>query len=115
MQLKQNKVKGNLKISENVINTIIKKTVEEIEGVNSLAIKPLTLTKAILRSKPNKPFKISLNGDVAIIDVYVNLNYGFKIRTVANQIQNNIKEAIQNMTHIAVSKVNVHILEIVQK
>lgn len=115
MQLKQNEVKNSLKISENAINTIIEKTVKEIEGVNSLTNKPLTLARAILRSKPNKPFKIYLNQDVAIIDVYVNLNYGFNIKTVAGEIQNNVKEAIQNMTHITVSKVNVHILDIVEK
>ena len=100
---------GNLKISEDVISTVTKLTVKEVKGVHSLALSPANLKDALLKVDANRPIRISLNGDVAQIDISVNLRYGFKIREVAEEIQTSVKDAVQNMTGIVVSKVNLHI------
>ncbi len=100
---------GNLKISEDVISTVTKLTVKEVKGVHSLALSPANLKDALLKVDANRPIRISLNGDVAQIDISVNLRYGFKIREVAEEIQTSVKDAVQNMTGVTVSKVNVYV------
>lgn len=49
----------------------------------------------------------------AEIDIYVNIYLGAKITEVAPIIQSKVKDAVQNMTGITVSKVNVHISGVV--
>lgn len=55
------------------------------------------------------------NVDIAQINICVNLIYGYKIKDVAQQIQENVKATVQNMTGITVSKVNVFIAGVEKK
>ena len=100
---------GNLKISEEAIASITAIASKEVEGVAELATVPANI-KGVLKSKPMKTsVKVDLNDGVAIIDVYVKVKYGSKVQTVAADIQKKVKDSVQNMTSVAVSKVNVHI------
>ena len=47
-----------------------------------------------------------------MIDVYIKIESGAKITEVAGNIQQSVKEAVQNMTGCVVSRVNVHIADI---
>ena len=47
------------------------------------------------------------------MDISVNLKYGANIPEVAETLQKAVKDAVQNMTGITVSKVNVHVAGIV--
>ena len=100
---------GNIKISDEVITTIVKSVLHEMEGVHSLALKPLSASEMLLKTSPLKPINIRLNVDVAEIDLVVNLCFGYKLREVAEQIQNRIKDTVQDMTGIAVNKVNIYV------
>ena len=100
---------GSLKISEDVILTITRQVVMDIAGVHSLAQGRFSLKDFIVRSDMENSIKITLNVDVAQINICVNLIYGYKIKDVAQQIQENFKATVQNMTGITVSKVNVFI------
>ena len=100
---------GNLKISEEAIASITAIATKEIEGVAELATVPANI-KGVLKSKPIKTsVKVNLSDGVAIIDVYVKMKYGAKVQTVAAEIQKKVKDSVQNMTSVAVSKVNVHV------
>ena len=48
-----------------------------------------------------------------MIDIHVNIKSGVNIPQVAEKIQAAVKEAVQNMTGIAVSRVNIDIAGIV--
>ncbi len=109
MEQMNNTASGNLKISEEVICTVTKLTVKEVKGVHSLALSPASFREALFRADANRPIRITLNGDVAEIDVSVNLRYGYKIKDTAEEIQNSVKDAVQNMTGVTVSKVNVYV------
>ncbi len=56
---------------------------------------------------------VELSDDVAGIDINVTMYYGAKIPEVSAKIQQAIKEAVQTMTGVAVTKVNVHIAGVV--
>lgn len=98
---------GSLKISEDVIETIAKLATMEIQGVDSLRAGSLSITDVLVHSKTKGPIKINLAGDVAEISISVIIKYGYKITDIAESIQNNVKSAVQSMTGIAVSKVNI--------
>ncbi len=104
---------GSLKISEDVICSISNVAAMEVDGVASIAdsgkIKDVFNIKKGLKSKS---IKVDINNDLAVIDVYINLKNGAKIQTVSQHVQQKVKDAIQSMTGIAISKVNVHIVGI---
>ncbi len=103
---------GSLRISQDVIATIAGSVVTEIPGVASLASGNVNL-KGLLKKQSFKPITIEISDDVATIEVHVNLKSGAKIPEVASAMQQAIKEAVQNMTGIAVARVNVTIAGIV--
>ena len=53
------------------------------------------------------PVRISQDGEKLDISIYINLLPNKKIRIVSENIQNSVREAIENMTGNAVCKVNV--------
>ena len=100
---------GNLKISEDVVASIATIAAKEVEGVAELSSAPTNL-KGLFKSKPVKTaVEVDLNDDVAIIDIYLKIKYGAKVQPVSSEIQKKVKDSVQNMTGIAVSKVNIHI------
>ncbi|MCI8491896.1 MULTISPECIES: Asp23/Gls24 family envelope stress response protein [Anaerotruncus] len=104
---------GNLKISRDVLATIARYATMEIEGVASLASFTTNIRGWLLKKQSAKPIAIDLNDDVAVIDIHVNIKAGVNIPKTAEKIQSAVKEAVQNMTGIAVSRVNINIAGIV--
>ena len=109
----QNQAAGNLKISREVISTIARYAALEIEGVDSLASFATNLKGWLLKKQSAKPIGIDLSDDVAVIELHVNIKAGVNIPETAEKIQSAVKEAVQNMTGIAVSRVNINIAGIV--
>ncbi|MEG1447757.1 MAG: Asp23/Gls24 family envelope stress response protein [Oscillospiraceae bacterium] len=100
---------GSLRISQDVIATIADYAASEIGGVSPVNNVSSAISKIIGGKKIMKVTSIDLNDDVAVIDMFLNLKYGTKIHEVAEDIQSSVKEAVQTMTGITVSKVNLHI------
>lgn len=101
---------GSLKISEDVISKIAETAAIEVEGVASMANVQLSIKSVINKyTGTAKSINITVNDDVAVIDVYVILKHGAKIQTVATAIQEGVKNAVQNMTGLTVAKVNVNV------
>lgn len=112
MNMEQNQPNGSLKISQDVIAAIAKHAVEEISGIYSLAATRLpikNINRSSLSRISTKPVFINLTDDSAVIDISVIVKAGCKIRTVAEQLQKAVKDAVQTMCGITVSKVNVHV------
>ena len=110
MEREKRETIGNLRISQEVVATIANFATKEIDGVASMAYCPaaVNLKKFLTKSQTAKSINIEMN-DVAVIDVYVNLKYGAKIPVVSENIQKSVKNAVQNMTGIVVSRVNVFV------
>jgi uncharacterized alkaline shock family protein YloU len=101
---------GSLKISEEVLATIAGNAAGEIKGVAGLSLRPNSDKPGLFRKKSiGKAIKLEIKDGDAAIDIYVNIYSGVKIPDMAEQIQARVKETVQNMTGITVSKVNVHI------
>ncbi|WP_101911563.1 Asp23/Gls24 family envelope stress response protein [Marasmitruncus massiliensis] len=104
---------GNLRISREVIATIARYAALEIEGVVSMASFATNLKGWLLKKQSARPISIELNDDVAVICLHINVRSGVNIPKVSENVQRAVKEAVQNMTGIVVSRVNIVIAGIV--
>ena len=98
-----NAVNGSLQISTDVIAKIARLAALEIEGVKEVSAP--SGVKGLL-GKP-KSVSIDLLEDVAEITLHLVIYYGGKLPAICEKVQENVKSAVQNMTSITVSRVNV--------
>jgi len=110
---KESNPAGSLKISKNVIATIAKTTALEIDGVASFAEMELASSHLLGRNFGKRAIRISLNDDFAVIDLHLNLEAHARIPDVCAAVQSAVKDNVQTMTGIAVSKVNVVVAGVV--
>lgn len=103
---------GSLRISKDVIATISTVATREIEGVAELAPLSTNIKSWLIKKQTTRPVAISLKDDIAVIDINVVLRANVNIPKVCRNIQTAVKEAVQNMTSITVSKVNVSVADI---
>lgn len=97
---------GTLRISREVLAAIAKSAALEIDGVYSIAEAPVVM-RNMLKGNYAKPITVSIKDDIAEIGLQIIINSGKRISNVSEMVQKSVKEAIQSMTGIAVSKVNV--------
>ena len=105
-----NEEEDNINISEEVITTISGIAVSEISGVAEMAGGITGGITEVLSGKKNlsKGIKADVAGNNVKIDVNIIVNYGVRIPDVAFDIQNKVKQTVENMTGLKVNEVNVH-------
>ena len=101
---------GSIHISDDVIATMVKLAVKEVEGVASMAATAGPAVADLLGKKNvSKGVKVQFEEDAVIIDVIVMVKYGSNIVSVARTIQENVQSAVQAMTGLEQVTVNVHV------
>lgn len=103
---------GDLKISQDVVAAIARVATLEIAGVDSMA-EPAHIRGIFSRPAMKKAVSVTLNDDFVNIGISVNLKFGAKISEVCPAIQSAVKDNVQTMTGMAVSKVNVLVAGII--
>lgn len=98
-----NSAQGRLKISEDVILTVARLAALDVKGVAGLNGEMNMISKLC----GTRPISISLMGDVAAIEIKIIIKSGAKACNVAQAVQDAVKENVQNMTGVAVARVNV--------
>lgn len=113
MMFKKQNVQGQLKVSKDVIVTVTKNAVLNIDGVNSIENAKNKMLRNIFLSKTDsESINIDFVNDTVEISISIFVNPGVKVKSVAEQIQNNVKNEVQSMTGVTVSKVNVNISDV---
>ncbi len=102
-----NVVHGSLQISTEVIAKIAKLAAMEIDGVTDVCSGTTGVKGLLGKVSLQKPVVVELLEDVAEITVSITVCYGSKIPFVCEKVQENVKAAVQNMTSITVSRVNI--------
>ena len=107
------KEKGEgLIISEEVIATIASNTALDVKGVAGMVSKVADISNILKKESASKAVKATINDNIIVLDLYIALHTGCKLAAVAEEVQEKVKEAVQNMTGYVVSKVNVHISDV---
>jgi uncharacterized alkaline shock family protein YloU len=106
-------VVGSLRVSEDVLLKIAATAAAEVDGVKELAKFPLALDKgSVLPRRRSKSVSLDMADGLAAITVSVIIEAEKSAAQVSKLIQQNVKQAVQNMTGVAVSKVNVYVHDI---
>lgn len=106
-------IPGALRISEDVIASIVKNAVSETDGVYSILPSKKTIKDLFVKKEDIGDVTITLNDDVVEISLKIIIKGGSKAINVAEEVQTNVKSSVQSMTGIAVSRVNVIVSDIV--
>ena len=100
-----------IKIADDVVSIIAGKAVSEISGVAGMAGGFAGGISEVFSGKKNlsKGIKVDVGEKEVKIDVNIIVEYGARIPDVAFEIQNRVKKAVETMTGLNVSSVNIHI------
>ena len=106
----ENQQLGNISISHHAIATIAFQSALQSYGVVGLAIPNFARGITRLFSKePNSGIIVRYDGNSINVDMYVIIEYGTRISSVANSVANNVRFNIEKMTGVKVDEVNVHV------
>lgn len=106
---------GIVKISDEVVGVIAGLAATEIKGIVGMSASLAGGITQILSGKKNlsKGVKVSVGENSAAIDLYVVVEYGVRIPEIAAQVQENVKKAVESMTGLTVSAVNIHVQNVI--
>ncbi len=106
----ETKNKGNIFISHRAISTIAYYAALESYGLVGLAPKNKAagLAKAIIKD-PTLGVSIQYDGKTVAIDLYIVVEYGTRITSVASSVADNVSYQIESQTGLTVENVNVHV------
>lgn len=102
---------SDIKISNDVVSSIAGVAVSEVPGVYSMAGGFAGGISEVLSGKKNlsRGIKVEVGEKETKIDVNVIVEYGVRIPDVAFEIQSRVKKAVEAMTGLKVSGVNIHV------
>ncbi|MBL5829905.1 Asp23/Gls24 family envelope stress response protein [Heyndrickxia sporothermodurans] len=104
---------GKVEIAPEVIEVIAGIAASEVEGVAQMRGNFASgVAEKLGRKNHGKGVKVDLTDEGIIIDVYCSMNFGISIQTVAQKIQDNIRQALLNMTALETKEINIHIVGI---
>lgn len=102
---------GKIEIAPEVIEVIAGIAASEIEGVATMRGNFATgVAERLGKKNHGRGIRVDLSGNQIKIDVYCVLNYGVSIPKVAQKMQDNIYQALLNMTGLETDEVNIHIV-----
>ena len=102
---------STIQISDDVVSIIAGKAVAEAPGVYAMAGGFAGGIQEVLSGKKSlsKGIKVEVGEKETKIDVNIIVEYGSRIPDVAFDIQNRVKTAVEGMTGLKVTAVNVHV------
>ena len=104
---------GEVRIADEVVAIIAGLAATEVEGVNSMAGNITNeLVSRLGMKNLSKGIKVDVQGNVVRVDVALNISFGYAIPEVSAKVQERVKTAIENMTGLEVSGVNIRIASV---
>ena len=101
---------GVIDISTTAVTTIANQAINQCYGVVGMANKNLANGIANLLSRDSKRgIEVAIENGEITIDVYVIVEYGVRIRAVAESIQHTVKFHVEKALNMPVNAVNVYI------
>ena len=101
---------GEVKTADDVAAIIAGIAATEVEGVASMAG---NITKEIISKlgmkNLSKGVKVKVEEGSVIVELSLNIKYGYNVPEVSANVQDKVKTSIENMTGLIVSEVNVQI------
>jgi uncharacterized alkaline shock family protein YloU len=108
--LQENEAMGSVKIADDVVAMIAGLAAIEIDGVSAMAgnITKELMSKVGVRNLA-KGVKVEILGKRVKVDMAIIVDYGYNIPAISGKVQAKVKTAIENMTGLSVTDVNLRI------
>ncbi|MCM1327213.1 MAG: Asp23/Gls24 family envelope stress response protein [Bacteroidales bacterium] len=114
--LKQDENIGAVQIADDVVSMIASLAAIEVDGVSSMAgnITNELMSKVGMK-KLTKGVRVDVLENNVTVDLTVTMEYGYNIPATCQLVQNKVKSAIENMTGLTCSDVNIRIAGVIMK
>lgn len=101
---------GEVKIADDVVAVIAAYAAMEVEGVSAMAgnITNELMSKVGVRNL-SKGVKVVLEEENVRVNLAILVEYGYEIPVISKLVQDKVKTAIENMTGLTVTDVNIRI------
>lgn len=101
---------GRVTVSRRAIATIAYQAARQSYGVVGLTSKNLMegITQVIVKD-PSHGIEVKYDNEKIAIDIYVIIEYGTRIKSVASSVSNTIKFNVEKALGMPVEEVNVHV------
>jgi len=107
---------GAIRIADEVVATVAGLAAAEVEGVASMSGGWGTdLVEKLGKKSFGKGIKVEVIEEQTKIDIFIVVEFGYQIPDVAETVQKEVKMAVETMTGLTVSMVNVHIVGVSMK
>lgn len=101
---------GMVKITDEVVAIIAGIAAMEVPGVSSMSGGIAGgIAEALGRKNLSKGVKVEVGEREAAIDLYLIIEYGYRIPEVAWNVQERVKKSVETMTGLNVVEVNIHV------
>ena len=107
---------GQVKISEDVVIIIAGIATAGVKGVSTTRTGMAEgISNLFSKNNYSKGIKVEINENAVVLEIFINVEYGYKISEVAREVQSAVKKEIETMTDMQVAAVKVHVLNIIQE
>ena len=101
---------GEVQIADEVVAIIAGLAATEVEGVASMAGNITNELVGKLGMKNlSRGVKVAVSENEVTVELSLNMAYGYSIPKTSAKVQERVMSAIENMTGLSVSEVNIHI------
>lgn len=101
---------GEIRIANEVVGIISGLAATEVKGVAGMSGGIAGgIAEMLGRRNLAKGVKVEVGQKEAAIDLFIVVEYGYRIPEIAWEIQENVKRALESMTGLQVVEVNVHV------
>lgn len=105
---------GKIKIADNVAASIANLAAQEVDGViKVIGSATSSISEMFGRKNLAKGVKVNMDEEGTNIELSLVILHGVNIVKLAEEVQNNVKEAVESMTGIKVKDVDVTISDII--
>lgn len=101
---------GSVRIADEVVSVIAGLAAIEVDGVAGMTGGFAGgIAEALGRKNLTKGVKVEVGEEEALVDLFIIVKFGSRIPDVAWDVQENVRNAIEEMTGLKVLKVNIHV------
>lgn len=111
--IEEKEANGQIQISDEVISIIAGTAAAETEGVSLPSLAPVSSVKGFFGKKnQSKGVKVTVEENTALIEIEVVVKFGINIKNACEEVQQKVKNAVETMTGLTVSGVNINVTAI---
>ena len=105
---------GEVKVADEVVASIAALAAGEVEGVGGTtgSIGQKLMKTVGMRSGSGSGVRVDIAGNMVRVDLALVMRYGYNVMETCRKVQDKVKSAIENMTGLNVTDVNIRITSV---